>query len=280
MHRPRRPHPEHRFLRTALILVLVVAVAGPALAYTIYLKDGTHQVAREKYRVEGDRAYFTLQNGTLTFLPLSEIDVERTEAANQRDVGTARILEGGRVKEVPIEDVQRRNRQERPSLRDLITSGAAGPSNVAEPEPTEQVPSSGRGTEEDELPRTPAGYVDLEALEKDAFPDSDLTARLRDLFARRELDDVEVFRGTTDRRPLVEVITGSEAGVFRSIVVASSGLLQLREQDPERIEAVELLLTTPSGARAGQFVLTPEAARQLLSREIDVTSFFLEYVQF
>lgn len=272
-----RPHSP--FLRTALILVLAFAVASPALAYTIYLKDGTHQVAREKYRVEGDRAYFTLQNGTLTFLPLSEIDVERTEAANQRDVGTARILEGGEVKEVPIEDVQRRHRRERPTLRDLITSGAAGPSRPPEPEPTEDA-ARRRGTEENDLPRTPAGYVDLGALDKEAYPDSEITSQLRDLFARRELDDVEVFQGTSARRPLVEAITGSEAGVFRAIVVASSALLQLRDQDPRRIEAVELLLTTPSGARAGQFVLTPESARELLSREIDVTSFFLEHVQF
>lgn len=272
------PRPHRSFLHTALVLLLALAVATPALAYTIYLKDGNKIISREKYRVEGDRAHFTLQNGTRTYLPVSEIDVERTEKANQRDVGTAMVLEGGRVKEVPIEDVQRKSREERPTLRDLITSGAAGPSSLPEPEPVpEDVP---RREQEEELPRTRAGYVDLGALEKEPFADSGITSQLRDLFARRELVDAEVFRGTTDRRPLVEVITGSEAEVFRALVVSASALLQLQEEDPDRTEAVELLLTTPSGARAGQFVITPDSARSLLGREIDVTSFFLEHVQF
>lgn len=266
-------------LHTALILVLALAVASPALAYTIYLKDGNTLIAREKYRVEGDRAYFTLQNGTETYYPLSEIDVERTAEANQKDVGTAMVLEGGRVREVPIEDVQRRGREERPTLRDLIARGEAGPSSLPEREPTEDLPSR-QGDEQQELPRTRGGYVDLGALDKEAYADLRIASQLLDVFARRELEDVEIFRGTTDRRPLVEVVTGSEAGVFRAVVVAAKALLQLREQNP-RLEAVELLLTTPSGHRAGQFVITPDTARELLiSREIDVTSFFLQYVQF
>jgi hypothetical protein len=274
-----RPHSS--FLRTALILGLVLAVASPSLAYTIYLKDGNRMVAREKYRVEGDRAYFTMQNGTRTYLPLSEIDVERTAKANEKDVGTAMVLEGGKVQEVPIEDVQRRSRKEHPTLRDLITRGDAGPSSLSEPEATEDV--GRRDTNEPsaaELPRTRAGYVDLGALDMKCFDDPGIVSQLRDLYARRELDDVEVYRGTNPHRPLVEVVTGSEAGVFRAIAVSAIALLQLQEQDPNRIEAVELLLTTPSGARAGQFVITPDSARELLGREIDVTSFFLRHVQF
>ena len=267
-------------VRTALIALLALAVASPSLAYTIYLKDGSTIIAREKYRIEGDKVYFTLQNGTQTFYPLAEIDIDRTDNSNQRDVGTALVVEDGEVREVAIEDVQRRGREERPTLQDLITSGAAGPSSV--PEPTERTP---RASERNAptLPRTSAGFVDLAAIEKQPFAASTLASQIVDLFERREVEDVQVFQGTTPNRPLVEVITGSESGVFRAIVVANMTLARLRERSPNQVEALELLLTTPTGNRAGQFVLTPEVSAELLDEELDpqrLQAFFLRHVQF
>jgi len=253
-------------------------VASPLLAYTIYLKDGSKMVSREPYTVKDEKAYFTLQSGTQTYIALSEIDVERTRKANERDVGTALMVEGGEVHEVAIEDVQRNSRRERPTLRDLITSGAAGPSNLPDPPaPDRSTPTGDQGSD---LPRTRAGFVDLSAVERTPFADADVAAKIQELFEHRELQDVEVFQGTASRRPLVEVVTGSEARVFRAIVVASSALLQLQEQSPNQVVGIELLLTTPTGSRAGQFILGVDEARALLTREIDPQAFFLRYVQF
>lgn len=267
-----------RAIRPASILVLALLVASPLLAYTIYLKDGTKMVSREKYTVKDDKAFFTMQNGTQTYIALSEVDIERTDKANERDVGTALMVEGGEVHEVAIEDVQRESRRDRPTLRDLITSGAAGPSNL--PDPAAPDPSARTNDAAPALPRTRAGFVDLSAVERTPFENADIAAEIRELFQRRELQEVEVFEGTESRRPLVEVVTGSEAGVFRAIVVASSALLQLQEQSPNQVSGIELLLTTPTGSRGGQFVIGPDEARALLTREIDPQAFFLRYVQF
>lgn len=267
-----------RATRPTVLVLLALLVASPLFAYTIYLKDGTKMVSQEKYTVRDGKAYFTLQNGTQTYLAFSEIDVERTDKANERDVGTALMVEGGEVREVAIEDVQRERRRNQPTLRDLIRSGVAGPSNLPDPVVPDASGNSADGTAE--LPRTVAGFVDLTALDRKAFGNPEVTTKIQELFERRELEEVEVFQGTSPRRPLVEVITGSEAGVFRAIVVASSALIQLQEQNPNQVEALELLLTTPTGSRAGQFTIGADEARALLTRQIDPQAFFLRYVQF
>ena len=87
-----------RYLSFALILLLA---ATPIAAYTIYLKDGSRLIAREKYTLEGDRALILLQNGTQTFLAASEIDVPRTDAANRNNYGTAMVLQDGEFTEAP-----------------------------------------------------------------------------------------------------------------------------------------------------------------------------------
>ena len=60
-----------------LLPLLLIVLAAPLSAYTIYLKDGTRIVAKQKYRVDEDgKAIITLQNGTQTFIKSSEIDVD------------------------------------------------------------------------------------------------------------------------------------------------------------------------------------------------------------
>jgi hypothetical protein len=61
--------------------------------------------------------------------------------------------------------------------------------------------------------------------------------------------------------------------------VAASALARLRQQGGP-VAAVELLMTTPNGERAGQFVLTSELADDLLQGRVDVATFFLAHVQF
>jgi len=68
--------------RLLTILGLLLVLPGVAKAYTIYLHDGNRIVAREEFKIEGDRAVIILPNGTQTALALDEIDIERTRASN------------------------------------------------------------------------------------------------------------------------------------------------------------------------------------------------------
>ncbi|HMB52750.1 MAG TPA: hypothetical protein VKU40_05500, partial [Thermoanaerobaculia bacterium] len=77
----------HRRLAFVALAVAVLLAALPAAAYTIYLKDGSRMIARDKYEIKGDQAVFVLQSGTRTTIDLDEIDVARTEKANESNLG-------------------------------------------------------------------------------------------------------------------------------------------------------------------------------------------------
>lgn len=254
----------------ALALAALLAVAGGADAYTVYLKDGARILAKEKYEIVGDKAYIVLPSGTRSVIDADEIDVQRTEAANRSDYGTAMVLEGGEVKEMTEAPPPPR----RKTLADLITD--------REREPREQPSASRRiaaGTA-GELPRTEAGYADLRAVPRRPFSDLDLGGELKQLFAGQGIDQLEIYQGTAGDRLLLIVTTNSEAAVFRTLAVTASGLLYLRQRHPGRIGAFELVMMTPTRERAGQFVITPEMAQDLVGREVDVQTFYLAHLQF
>jgi hypothetical protein len=74
------------------LAILALMLAAPALfayAYMVKLKDGSLLSARAPYTVKGARAIITLENGTITQLPLSEIDEPGTAKYNRENFGNA-----------------------------------------------------------------------------------------------------------------------------------------------------------------------------------------------
>jgi hypothetical protein len=204
-----------------------------------------------------------LPNGTRTFLDAAEIDVARTNEANQSNLGTALLIEDGEAVEArPAPPPPP------PTLRDLVRRA---------PEPPPRASREAAGAVR--LPRTASGHVDLAGVPRRPLADSAAAAAVAALFAEHEIAGVQVTRGSADGRVLVEATTSSEAAVFRALAVAATALARLR-QDGGGVDAVELLMTTPGGERAGQFALTPELAGDLLERRVDVATFFLAHVQF
>lgn len=265
-----------RSIRRHLLVAgaLALFVAAPLAAeYIVILKDGSRIVADAKYRVEGSRAIITLPNGTTTFLEASEIDRAATERANRAGFGGATVLEDGTVRRTEPADVppdQARRRE----LNDLINRRGTGATRRLEPQRRRQPGDSGRAG------RTTAGYLDLTTLPRRAHGDLELVAELHRLFRGQGLDSVELYQGSTRSRPLAEIATNSEASVFRALEIAATAVVALEESRPDDVEALELLLSTPSGQRAGQFVLTPELARELVEDRVEVSRFFIENVQF
>lgn len=263
-----------------LLVILAGAVAAPGLAYTIVLQDGSRVQAQEKYEIRNGRAYFTLTNGTRTFIEADQIDVAKTEQANRGgDLGATGILIDEGTETRP--PAPKTNEDRRRSLADLIRQGNAGPANRPEPESRRSAPAPSREPEPAEtVPRTPAGYVDLTALPRESLDDAELAAALRSQFLNQGIEEVEVFQGTANTRPLVQVTTAAESTVLRAMVVGANALLQLREQFPDRLRELELLMVTPSGGRGGQFRIDPSMANQLMGRQLTPNDFFVQYVQF
>jgi hypothetical protein len=234
-------------------LVAVLLVAGSAAAYTIYLKDGSQLIAQEKYTVRDGQAYILLPNGTRTFIRATEIDVERTDRANRTNLGSAVVLEGDAPPEAAPAPPPRRK-----DLGDLIHERPPATTRPAAPAPAD--PAAAR----------PAARRPL---------DSPLAEQLATIFREHGVTGVEVVEGDAAGRPLVNATTPSEAAVFRAVAVAATALTRLREQGAA-LPALELSMTSPTGERAGSFLLSPEQAEGLLAGRTDVATFFVDHVRF
>lgn len=241
---------------------MLVVAAAPLYAYTVVLRDGSTIQARGKYRVEGERALITLQNGTETFLSLSEIDIEETEAVNRDGYEGAVVLEnsGGEIEAVAPPAPP-------PDMTDAATPSGATPAA----EGTEAVPGRPRVTA--------AGNLDFATLPRAPYPDSQVVRLLDRHFRGQRLTAVDVLRGSRDDRVLLSVTVGSEGEVFRAIALAATGLGTLAEGGHTQVEAIELLMRTATGGDAGQFLLTPELVAPLVEGETEISDFYVRNVR-
>lgn len=258
-----------RHPRFLAILILLVAAPLLAAGYAIYLKDGSRIVAKAKYKVENGRAIITLLNGTQTFVPMSQVDVKRTEDANKEGYGGAVVLPGTPQDVGPTAAQPPKEK----TLADLIASKEAAPRELPGSR-REKTDTSGG------IAKTRAGFLDLATLARKAYPNAEIAAGLQEFFRGQGIEGVEIYHGTQADQPLLEISTNSEGSVFKALATAANALLHIRDAFPGRVAAFELLLTTPERQRAGQFVLTPQMAADLVAKKVDVTAFFVRHVQF
>lgn len=266
MRYPRLPRP---VLFVLLALLSATAALLAAAGYTIVLKDGSTILAKEKYRIEGNRAIIIQLNGTQTFVRADQIDVPRTEAANRNGYGSAVVIPGSPQDVGPPPVQVEKDR----TLSDLARSGASA----------RDIPTTRRdkgGPAPGQVTRTKAGYLDFSTLPRKPYTHADLTAEIQQFFRGQGIEEVEIYQGTQADRPLLEITTNSEGSVFKALSITANTLLHMRDSFPGKIPAFEVLLTTPSRERAGQFVLTPDMATDLVSKKIDVMAFFVKNVQF
>ncbi len=263
------PAPLHR-AACALALLLALGLAAPLFAYNVVLKDGSTVVAKEKYKISGKRALITLLNGTQSFLDADQIDVAKTEAANRDNYGSAVVIETGDGKAKAAAAAPPRER----TLADLITSRPAAVDRGLPP-PRRDARREAAGA----AAKTKAGFLDLSTVPRKPFAQLDAAAELQQFFHAQGVEEAEVYQGSEPDRPLVEIVANSEAGVFHSLAVAANALLRVRDAHP-RVAGLELVMTTAAKERAGQFVLTPQMAADLVAKNVEVTAFFLNNVQF
>lgn len=246
-----------------LCLLLLALVATPALAYTIYLKDGSRLLAKTKYVIEGDRAIIVLPSGQKTSFPAAEIDVERTEAANQQNLGTAIVIEGGKAQDLA------RNQAPPPkeSLQDLIQKRGA---EVAEPPP----PVQSRAPVGAEVRRRP------DPAGRTPFRNPALANELKAFLITRGVA-AEVYQGSTAQRARLVFETRSEGAAFKALLATAAAFVDVRERFPGQLEALQLQLDVPdSTGSAGRFTMTPEQAAALVGGRIELTRYYVDNVEF
>jgi hypothetical protein len=255
------------FVAAAVALILAAPLAA---AYMIILKDGSKIAAREKYRIDKNgRAIITLENGNQTFVAADKIDVAKTEAYN-KEYGGDLVLPGDPQPIGPATTTPT-------ASRDRVLVDLANRSATPTPTTRRQTSSEGNGGT---AVKTRAGFTDLGSVPRRDYPHIEVSSEIVQFFRSQGIDDLAIFAGTKADRPLVEITTGSEGSVFKGLVVAANALLHVRDRYPQRVGAFELLLNTPSRERAGQFVLDPQMATDLVAKTVDVTTFYVSHVQF
>ena len=264
--------------RVAAGAALLLA-ASPLLAYVIVLKDGSTVQAREKYKVQGATALIVLPSGAQTTLPLAQIDVARTEASNASDFGSATVLRpsGGPAPtptpaKATLSDVaagQRRQQSTLPPAPPRRAENAPFPTSAAA---AAEAPKG--------VSRTPAGNVDFLRTPRTQASRMQLATTIGEMLRSHGVNNVGIYEGSQPGRLLLEVTANSEGAVFQAIAGAAQTLLDFEAKEPRTINSLELFVATERRQRAGQFLITPERARELASKQIDLTGFYLKYVEF
>lgn len=260
----------------AASVLAFLLIANVATAYTVVLKDGSTIIAKDKYRIEGERAFITLPSGTETFLPADQIDVERTRQANVLELGTAIVIEDGQRRR--IEPGKPINTPRPKRISDLTRQGNNSthlPGNSRRPTST-PADSTANST----VHRVATNDPDLAKLDHTPLADAALSTELETFFVTQGVEAARVFQGTTSRRPFILVVASSESAVFRTLTASATALSQLRQNHGNQIEGLELLILTATRTRAGQFFITPQLASQLTNKEIEPSDFFVRHVQF
>jgi hypothetical protein len=247
-----------RRLIPGLVTVLVLLLAAPLAAYTIYFKDGRTLNIKGKPRIANGRAVVTLLNGTQASLDPAQIDDRKTEEMNQRDLGAAVIIDQG-VKQQQATATPQPEPQSR--LSDISGRGV-GPRD----EPARRNPAAPTGATAILSSRSPYG-------------DSAIASELSQFFLGQKAEGVGIFQGSQGR-PLAQVTTSSETSVFRALLTSANALLHIRGRYPQKVDGLEIVMITPAGERAGQFTLTPDMAEDLVAKRVGLVSFFLNNVQF
>lgn len=256
-----------------LALVLALASAAPGLAYTIFLKDGSQILAKQKYVVRGDKAIITLPSGTETAIAATEIDVARTEQANLQDLGTAILIDDGKSGRLPSGPAAT---PRQPEIGDLIRRGGAG---VRDEGVAPGAPGAAATPPATGVSARPRGFEDRPTVTRTPLRDTDLAGAIRAYIGERGLP-VEVVQGPTPRRPLLVFETESEGNVFRALLASAAALVDTQKRFPGAVDSVEMICQTSDGNLAARFTLSPQQAADLLAQRLEITRFFVDYVQF
>ncbi len=253
-----------RRISPILVFLLALFVAGGASAYTIVLKDGSTIEAREKFRVEGDKALIYLINGTLVTYDLDKIDPQRTEAANTSAFGKAILFEDGKARTGPPPAPPRRD-----TLSDLIKKRRTELRKPEQSRRSEQVGDTVR------QPGVAPVLADLKG-----YRDLGMVGELQQYFRSQGVEILGVYQGSSAAQPLIIAKATSEGTVFRALTVAANALLEMRARHGDSLRALELRLEATGRANAGNFSLDPDKAHELVDGKIETSGFFVKYVEF
>lgn len=250
-------------MRRMLVLAAVALFASTwsHAAYVLILKDGSRQVAREKYTIKGKNVHFVTSTGTLRSIPLALVDLKATEELNARDFGSASPLDWVDGTEVPPTPTPT------PSVATLV-----GQLRSAVPPGTHQT-----------VQPTPTPIV---IFREAKFADQRVDQAFQQGLESYHLYLYRTSMGTQPQYLFIEVQVNGQREVNRALQAVTTtyhvivGDLTKKEQVSRIPERVELLLLNEAGREAGVFRLSHADAEELATGKTTPEAFFVEKVLF
>lgn len=243
--------------RVIIFSVFVGLLASQAFAvYVIVLRNGSRVVARDKYQVKGANAVFTTKVGTVTSLPLSQVDVATTDKINAEHLGDAQTLDWVDAEQHTL------------------------------PTPTPTPPVGGIG-------KIKPGIAKTEGFAARATPTPGIMfhenhyrdPRVEEAF-EQGLESYHLYlnrtsMGTQPTYLFIEVQVNGQPETLRALQAVCTTYKLLADKAPERIpERVEVQMLNESGREAGVFRLSVADATELVSGKATPESFFVQHVIF
>ena len=244
-----------------LALLALCASAWSDAAYVLILKDGSRQIARDKYKVKGKVVEFVTAIGTLRSIPLALLDVQATEELNARNFGSATPL-------------------------DWVDAQKAPPTPTPTPSVAKMVGSLRSGLAPGSLSTVRPTPTPIVTYHEAKFADSRVDQAFEQGLEAYHLYLYRTSRGTEPTYLFVEVQVNGQKEVSRALQALTTTYHVinqdlLKKNQPERIpERLEILLLNEAGKEAGVFRLSPADAEELASGKITPEAFFVQKVMF
>lgn len=238
------------------LVAFLLFAAWAHATYVVILRSGARVIAREKMQIKGSTAWVTLKNGTLTSIPVAQIDLPTTDKVNARNLGDAELLAW-----VDVEPTPTPTPTPTPSVSGLgrIRSGLASPINdAARPTPTPGI-----------------------SLQDRPYRDAQVQRTFEEGLERFHIYLYRTSQGTEPSYFFVELRVNGQNEVVKALQAVCSTYHVLAQTAPERApERLEIEMLNESGREAGLFRITAAEAGELATAKITPEEFFIRHVIF
>lgn len=234
-------------LTLVLAALSALILARDAAAYVVVLKDGSKILARSKYEVKGSNAIITLENGNITQIPLSKVDVPGCDTYNKNIGGNAIELEGAQNAVIAPP----------PS-----SSKAVKLQNYIKQNNTQM-----------NLPQRPAPGAARPAAKETGSADPFVVREAARIFGADGITQYKVAPG-----PRVTIVAENEDGVFKVMMTAARLAQDLTATGKAKELAVEIVAV--DGSDAGRFRMNAENVKNLTEGSVTTSEYFVNNVIF
>lgn len=223
-------------IRLAAAFFLLMPVLSFA-SYTVVMRDGQRYRAKEKWTVANGKAIFTLENGQSMSLDPKLIDQTESEKVNAQSLGGARVLATSQAPTEPKTSASPLG-----SITIKPTAGTSKPPAATSPA---SAPTSAVGT---------------------ATGATNLSNNVVQIFAQAYenvgLFDAKVI-GNGSNRLHITMTADNEDQVYKALSATAFMMTKVQGATQEKVETIDLFLTTINGGSGGKFQMSLTDAADL-----------------